>query len=58
MDEAVADAWGALNVPDTLPTIDGLLAATAKVHDLTLATRNTRDVERCGVATVNPFLSR
>lgn len=51
----VADAWGPLNVPDRLPTIDGLLAATAIVHDLTLVTRNVRDVARTGVRVLNPF---
>src|SRR5256885_1676215 len=30
----IADLWGPLNVPDKLPAIDGLLAATALVHDL------------------------
>jgi toxin FitB len=44
-----------LNVPDPLPVIDGLLAATAKVHGLTLATRNAKDVARTGVELVNPF---
>ena len=55
VDQDVAAVWGVLNVPDPLPAIDGLLAATAKVNGLTLATRNTRDVERCGVSTFNPF---
>jgi predicted nucleic acid-binding protein len=55
VDGAVADRWGRLNVPDLLPVLDGLLAATAQVHDLTLVTRNLRDVERTGVACVNPF---
>ena len=32
-----------------------LIAATAQVHGLTVATRNTRDFETLGVATVNPF---
>ena len=35
--------------------IDALIAATAQVHGLTVATRNTRDFEALGVATVNPF---
>ena len=35
--------------------IDALIAATAQVHGLTVATRNTRDFETLGVATVNPF---
>ncbi len=51
----VADEWGRLNVPDPLTVIDGLLAATASVHQLTLVTRNTKDVERTGVACFNPF---
>lgn len=55
VDLAVAEEWGRLNVPDPLPVIDGLLAATAKVHGLTLATRNVKDVARSGVNVVNPF---
>ncbi|MER7756626.1 type II toxin-antitoxin system VapC family toxin [Kitasatospora sp. NPDC097643] len=51
----IAEAWARLNVPDPLPLIDGLLAATAKVHGLTLVTRNTKDVARAGVEVVNPF---
>lgn len=52
IDARVADRWGVLNVPD--PTVDGLLAATALVHDLVLVTRNTRDVERTGVRLLDP----
>lgn len=55
VDLAVAEEWGRLNVPDPLPVIDGILAATAKVHGLTLATRNVKDVARSGVEVVNPF---
>ena len=55
IDMAIAEEWGRLNVPDPRPVIDGLLAATAKVHDLTLATRNIKDVARTGVTVVNPF---
>lgn len=55
VDLPVAEEWGRLNVPDPLPVIDGLLAATAKVHGLTLATRNVKDVARSGVDVVNPF---
>ncbi len=53
---AIAEEWGRMNVPDPLPVIDGLLAATSKVNGLTLATRNTRDVARTGVDLVNPFV--
>lgn len=51
----VAEPWGRLNVPDPLPVIDGLLVATAIVHELTLVTRNVADVENTGVDTLNPF---
>jgi predicted nucleic acid-binding protein len=51
----VADLWGRLNVPDRLPAVDGLLAATALVHGWTLVTRNVADVARTGVRVLNPF---
>jgi toxin FitB len=51
----VADEWGRLNVPDPLPVVDGLMAATAKVHGLTLVTRNTADIARTGVRVLDPF---
>ena len=54
VDRMVAEEWGRLNVPDPVPTVDGLLAATARVHDLTLVTRNTRDVARTGVPVLDP----
>ncbi len=56
IDAEVADVWGRLNVPDPLPTVDSLLAATARVHKMTLVTRNTRDVQKTGVALLNPFV--
>ena len=55
VDAAVADRWGRLMAVRTLPVVDGLLAATALVHGLTLATRNLRDVARAGVSAVDPF---
>jgi len=55
IDRAVAEEWGRMNVPDPLPVIDGLLAATAKVVGLTLVTRNVTDVERAGAEHLNPF---
>jgi predicted nucleic acid-binding protein len=54
----IAERWGPLNVPNRLPLIDGLLAATALVHNLTLVTRNTRDVASTGVRLFNPFENR
>lgn len=50
-----ADLWGRLGVPDPVPTIDGLMAATAIEHGLTLVTRNVQDVLTTGVPTLNPF---
>jgi predicted nucleic acid-binding protein len=55
VDLAVAEQWGRFNVPDPLPVVDGLLAATAKIHGLVVATRNVKDIGRTGVAVVNPF---
>lgn len=37
---------------------DAMIAATAAVHHLTVATRNIRDFERLGVRTLNPFSAR
>ena len=54
----VAEAWGRLNVPDPLPVVDSLLAATGRVHGLTMVTRNTADIGRTGVPVVNPFETR
>jgi toxin FitB len=55
IDEPIAEAWAVLSVPDPPPLIDGLLAASAKVHGLTLVTRNVADVARTGVALLDPF---
>jgi predicted nucleic acid-binding protein len=55
VDRAIAEEWGRMNVPDPLPVIDGLLAATAKVAGLVFATRNVADVEGAGVELVDPW---
>jgi hypothetical protein len=55
--EQITDVWAGLGVPDPLPAIDGLIAATALVHGLTVVTRNTADIARAGVAVLNPFAS-
>jgi len=53
--DRIAQVWGRLNVPDPVPVVDGLMAATALVHDWTLVTRNVGDVRSTGVRVLNPF---
>jgi predicted nucleic acid-binding protein len=55
VDTAIADTWARLSVPDPLPVIDGLLAATAHDRGWTLVTRNAKDVRRSSVRVLNPF---
>ena len=55
VDRLVTEEWGRLNAPEPLPVVDGLLAASAKVAGLTVATRNVDDIGRTGVDHVNPF---
>ena len=47
--------WGGLSLDRPLAPVDGLIAATALHHGLTLVTRNVADVERSGVEVLNPF---
>jgi predicted nucleic acid-binding protein len=55
VDEPIAEAWALLGIPNPSPLIDGLLAATAKVHGLTLVTRNVADMAMAGVLVLDPF---
>jgi predicted nucleic acid-binding protein len=60
IDQEVADRWGLLtsaarNSGIVLPVIDGLLAATALEHNLTLVTRDTGQIPSIGVAVFNPW---
>lgn len=55
VDRRVADRWGALGAHQPIAPVDGLLAATALTHQLTLVTRNVADVESTGVRVLNPF---
>jgi toxin FitB len=55
VDQAVALACARLQVPDRLAERDALIAATAQVHGLTVATRNTRDFAAAGVAMLDPW---
>ena len=60
VDESIAERWGVLagecqlrGTP--LNTTDGLIAATALEHDLTVVTRNVKDFARLGVTVFNPW---
>ena len=60
IDMRTAARWGSVTGESEkrgrpLPVIDCLIAATALVHGLSVATRNVGDFERCGAACVNPW---
>lgn len=56
-DLAAAFQCATLHVPNPKPDRDSMIAATASIHGLTIVTRNTKDFENCGVATLNPWLA-
>jgi predicted nucleic acid-binding protein len=58
--KAIADRWAILSAQTqrkgiTLANIDGLIAATALEHDLTLVTRNVKDFAGVEVPLFNPW---
>ena len=60
VDAEVAQTWGMLSGESAsrgiqLPLADAQIAATAIVRGLTVTTRNTRDIQRCGALTLNPW---
>jgi predicted nucleic acid-binding protein len=60
VDAAVADRWGLLAAQArrsgaTLPIVDGLLAATALHHNLTIVSRNVSDFAAAQVPVLNPW---
>ena len=62
IDEAVAGRWGLLAAEAkrkgrTLSTVDGLLAATALCHNLTVVSRNVDDYMNTQVQVLNPWES-
>jgi predicted nucleic acid-binding protein len=60
IDLGVADRWGRLTGSaaarkSPIPVIDGLLAATALHHNLTLVTRNSSDIAAAAVPVFDPW---
>ena len=56
MDTACFREWARLMVGKSAALgEDAMIAATAAVHGLTIATRNEKDFKQLGVAVVNPF---
>ena len=51
----VADTWGRLSSVRPLPVADGLMLATAKVHGLTLVSREAPSLAHLGVPTLDPW---
>jgi predicted nucleic acid-binding protein len=61
INEIIAELWGTMSAEArlkgiTLPVIDGLVAATAKYHELAVVTRNVRDFMVWGAPVVNPWV--
>jgi len=61
IDAGIAARWGTMvgrseAHGQPLPVIDSLIAATSLQHDLTVVTRNTDDLERCGARCFNPWI--
>lgn len=59
-DATISRRWAKLVVDlkqkgETMPLLDGMIAATALQHDLTIATRNTRDFKKAGLKVFDPF---
>lgn len=55
VDTEIVRRSASLHVPDPRPFRDGLIAATALVHGLTVVTRNSSDFVPTGVALLNPW---
>jgi predicted nucleic acid-binding protein len=55
IDMVIAQRSATLHAPDPRPIQDGLIAATALVHGMTVATRKVTDFASMGVSLVNPW---
>jgi predicted nucleic acid-binding protein len=59
-DQRTAEMWGAIVAKaeargKQVPIMDAIIAATARVHGLTVVTRNVSDIGRCGVQVLDPW---
>ncbi|MGH1561367.1 type II toxin-antitoxin system VapC family toxin [Mumia sp. DW29H23] len=55
IDMAIARETARMHVPDPRPERDAFIAATARVHGMTVVTRNVADFAPLGVPVVNPW---
>lgn len=60
IDDQVALSWGVLQASAeqhgvTIPSIDGLIAATGITHNMTVVTRNTQDMGASGAVLFDPW---
>jgi predicted nucleic acid-binding protein len=55
VDDEVADQWGRLGLQKPVPVLDAFLAATARVHNLTIVSRDEEGFRNTGVRVINPF---
>jgi predicted nucleic acid-binding protein len=60
VNQSVSDRWGVLDGESQLRgsplnTVDGMIAATALEHELTLVTRNAKDFVGLGITVLNPW---
>jgi predicted nucleic acid-binding protein len=53
--DQISVEWGRIAAERPRGDIDGLIAATAIVHDLVIVTRNTADFDDTGAAVINPW---
>jgi len=61
LDLEVLSTWGKIQgiseqTGTPLPVMDSLIAATAIVHELTVVTRNVKDMKRCQASVYNPWI--
>ncbi|MCX7338158.1 MAG: type II toxin-antitoxin system VapC family toxin [Alphaproteobacteria bacterium] len=57
IDQCVSDKWGYITALSPIPAIDGLIAASALVHNQKLVTRNVKDFKNIpGLEIINPWM--